>query len=150
MRTGRPISELQAQWDAGPREPYVAVGLRRDPADLRRRIDLRVDRMVAAGLVEEVRALAAPGRLGPTAGELIGVKELLPALRADETTGAPEASALRDAVAAVKQHTWILARRQGTWWKGFPGIAWIDVPPDEPSSETGRRVAEAFAERAPA
>lgn len=148
-KTGRSITELQREWAAGPSEPYVAVGLRRDPADLRRRIDLRVDRMVAAGLADEVLAVVASGRLGPTACEMIGVKELVPALRAEIETGVRDATAIGAAIAEVKQHSWVLARRQGTWWKGFPGIRWLDVSPDEGAESVGLRVAEAFTQARP-
>lgn len=143
-KTGRPISELQREWDAPPRTPYLAVGLRRTPADLRQRIDARVDRMVAAGLFDEVGALDAAGRLGPTAGEMIGVKELLPALRQERTSGVRDAAARAAAIAEVKQHTWVLARRQATWWKAFPGVRWLDVSPDDDAETTGERVAEAL------
>lgn len=144
-KTGRPISELQAEWAAGPREPFVAVGLRRSAEDLRRRIDARVDRMEAAGLVEEVRALAAPGLLGPTAEELIGVKELLPALRREIAEGAAaEPAAIRAALEEVKRHTRLLARRQATWWRSFPDVRWLDVSSDEAARVTGERVAAEF------
>ncbi len=148
-KTGRSITDLQKEWAAGPSEPYVAVGLRRDPADLRCRIDARVDRMVADGLLEEVRALVAAGRLGPTASEMIGVKELVPALRAEIETGIRDAAAIAKAIGEVKQHSWVLARRQGTWWKGFPGIRWLDVSPDEGAGSIGRRVAAEFGEAPP-
>ncbi len=144
-KTGRAISDLQREWAAGPRVPYAAVGLRRDPTDLRRRIDARVDRMMSAGLVDEVRALTAPGRLGPTAEEMIGVKEFLPALRREIETGVRDDAAVAAAVAEVKQHTWIFSKRQATWWKSFAGVRWLDVPADEPPETTGRRVADAFA-----
>ncbi len=143
-KTGRSITDLQRQWPAGPRISYVAVGLRRDPADLGRRIDARIDRMLAAGLLDEVRALTAPGRLGPTASEMIGVKELLPALRRELDTGTRDDAALAAAVLDVRRHTRRLAKRQATWWKSFPGVAWLDVAADEPPETTGRRVAEAF------
>lgn len=144
--TGRPISGLQREWTAGPRAPYVAVGLRRDPLDLRRRIDARVDRMAVAGLLSEVAALAAPGNLGPTASELIGVKELLPALRREAETGARDEAAVAAALAEIKQHTWILARRQATWWKSFPDVRWLTVPAEESAEATGLRVADALRE----
>ena len=147
-KTGRPISELQSQWNEEPREPFVAVGLRRDRTDLRRRIDARVDRMAAAGLADEIRALAAPGVLGPTASEVIGVKELLPAVRRELETGVRDDAAIAAALADVKRHTWTLARRQATWWKRFPGTTWLDVSPDESAEDTGARVAEAFREAA--
>jgi tRNA dimethylallyltransferase len=144
--TGRPISEQQREWAGAPREPYVAVGLRRDPADLRRRIDARVARMAAAGLVDEVRAVVAADALGPTAGEMIGVKELVPALRREIETGTRDAAAIDAALAEIRQHTWVLARRQATWWRRFPGVTWLDVSPEETPEVTGRRVAEALSE----
>jgi tRNA dimethylallyltransferase len=146
-KTGRPISDLQRDWAAGPREAYVAVGLRRGPVDLRRRIDARVERMLSEGVVDEVRALLTSGGLGPTASEMIGVKEFLPALRREAETGVADAAAIAAGAADVKQHTWILSRRQATWWKSFPGIRWLDVAPDETSEATGYRVADAL--RAP-
>ena len=141
-KTGRPISDLQREWTAPPRTPYAAVGLRRSPADLRRRIDARVDRMAAEGLFDEVAVLDAAGRLGPTAGEMIGVKELLAVLRRERETGARDDAGRAAALAEVKQHTWVLARRQATWWKSFPGIHWLDVSPDDDAETTGERVAD--------
>ena len=63
--TGTPISGLQKQW--GSQRPAwrpLVVAIRRTRADLTRRIQARVDRMIEAGLIEEVRRLAArPGGL---------------------------------------------------------------------------------------
>jgi len=139
--TGRPISDVQREWGGAPRLPYRAVGLRRGRDDLRDRIRRRVDRMVAAGLVAEVAALVEADLLGPTAAEAIGVKELVPLIR-EGRTGDP--AALAAALEAIRAHTWQLARRQATWWRRFPGVTWLDVAPDEPPEETGRRVAEAL------
>jgi len=61
--TGRPISELQSKepppWRAGRRACWI--GVTRPRPELYARIDARVDRMIAGGLVEEVRALAGAG-----------------------------------------------------------------------------------------
>ena len=145
-KTGRPISDLQREWSAAPRESYVAVGLRRDAVDLRRRIDARVARMASAGLVDEVRALVASGRLGPTSGEMIGVKELVPALSREIETGVADAAAIEAAFAEIRQHTWILSKRQATWWKSFPSVRWLDVSPEETAEVTGWRIVEALSE----
>ena len=71
--TGTPISELQRQWGSRrPRYRPLVVAIRRDREDLTRRIRDRVRRMMEAGLVDEVRRLAArPGlpRRGPLAGQ---------------------------------------------------------------------------------
>lgn len=139
--TGRPLSEVQNQWAGPPRVPYAGVGLRRTREDLRARIDARIDRMLQEGLIDEIRALSAPGRLGPTAAEAIGVKELLPALRCETETGTRDAAAIDAAVAAIRRNTWTFARRQQTWWRNFPGITWLDVAPDESAEHTGERIA---------
>lgn len=143
--TGRPLSEVQNQWTGPPRVPYVGIGLRRTREDLRARIDARIDRMLRDGLVDEIRALAAPGRLGPTAVDAIGVKELLPALRRELGTGVRDPAAIDAAVAEIRRNTWTFARRQQTWWRSFPGITWLDVAPDEPAELTGERIAALLA-----
>ncbi len=143
--TGRPISEAQQQWTAGPRVAYRAVGLRRTREDLRDRIERRVRRMVDQGLLAEVAARQAEGALGPTAIEAIGVKELLPLVASAADVHAIPASELAAALESIRAHTWQLARRQINWWKHFPEVHWLDVAADESPAETGRRVADAFA-----
>ena len=145
-KTGRSISEQQTQWAGAPRVPYVAVGLRRTREDLRRRIDLRIDRMVTAGLLEEVRALAAPGRLSATAAEAIGVKEVLAVARREIETGRTDDAARDAAIAEIRRNTWTFSRRQATWWRRFPGVRWLDVPANETPETTGHRVASHFGE----
>lgn len=145
-KTGRSLREQQTQWAGAPRVPYTAVGLRRTRDDLRRRIDRRIDRMLSEGLLDEVRALSAPGRLGATAAEAIGVKEVLPVLRREAETGAPDPAGRAAAVAAIRRNTWTFARRQDTWWRRFPGVRWLDVPESETPEETGRRIASHFGE----
>lgn len=142
--TGVRISESQREWSGPPRRPYAAVGLRRTREDLRRRIDARVDRMAAAGLFDEVRALVAADAVGPTAADAIGVKELLLVVRKELATGAPDPDGRAAALAAVRRNTWTFARRQDTWWRRFPGVVWIDVPADEPPAETALEVASHF------
>lgn len=143
-KTGRPISAQQAEWDAGPRLPYVAVGLRRERSDLVSRIDGRVERMVEAGLLDEIRALLEPGVLGPTAAEAIGVKELVPLLREEAASGVLDRDALEQALERVRIHTRQLSRHQTKWWRRFPGVHWIDVEPDDPREHIGARALEIF------
>ncbi len=137
--TGLPISDAQGQWNRPARMSFRAVGILRSREDLRARIVSRIDRMVGAGLVDEVAALSAGGDLGPTAREAIGVKEVLPLLASAE----PETS-LAAAVEQMTAHTWQLARRQMTWFKRFEGVTWLDVAADEPAEVVGARVAAAL------
>ena len=137
-KTGRPISEVQQEWGGGPRIAYRALGLRRQRDDLRDRIERRIARMVAQGLVAEVAARVAAGDLGPTAAEAIGIKELVPLIRAGRET---DAGSLAQALEQIRAHTWQLARRQTTWWKRFPDVEWLDIAAGESAEQVGARAA---------
>ena len=93
--------------------------------DMWARIDRRVDRMMADGLAEEVRALldsGVPDRC--TAMQAIGYKEMAAALRGDgDTARAAEEIKLRS-----RQY----AKRQLTWFRRNPDARWLlwDREPD--------------------
>jgi tRNA dimethylallyltransferase len=87
-------------------------------ATLYERIDRRVERMFAAGLVEETRAaLAAPGGLGPTAVQAAGYAEA-----ADLLAGHIDRA---EAIRRTQQRTRQLAKRQLTWLRSFKQAIWI-------------------------
>lgn len=93
-----------------PFVPAVQFGLAVEPAILNERIDARVDAMVAAGLVDEVRGLLAAGfRDGVTAPQAIGYKEIVEALDGNIT--------LEEAVQAIKTATRRYGKRQRTWFR---------------------------------
>lgn len=95
-------------------------GLAVTPEVLARRIDARVDAMVGAGLVDEVRGLLDAGlREGVTAPQAIGYKEIVEALEGR--------CAMDEAVAAIKQATRRYAKRQRTWFRRDGRIQWIDA-----------------------
>lgn len=88
---------------------------------LYRRIDLRVEKMMEGGLVDEVRGLLDSGvPANATAMQAIGYKELTAALRGEGT--------LSDAVAAIQQASRRYAKRQRTWFRRNEKIHWIDLP----------------------
>ena len=91
---------------------------------LYQRIDARVDDMLAAGLVDEVRTLMADEQRHPTAMQAIGYKEMARALRGEIT--APEA------VCQIQQASRRYAKRQLTWFRRNEQIHWIwlDETPD--------------------
>ena len=136
-KTGRPISDLQREWkDLRPRYPHRLLALRRPRADLHARIAARVRAMEREGLVAEVERLrAAPGGLGRTAGQAIGYKEVLDFLEGRIAT-------VGEAMEKVRTRTNRLARAQETWLRTFPGMAFLDVPGDEPAEATAKRAAE--------
>ena len=118
--TGKTISAHNAETAAlPPRYDAVWIGLQfRDRADMKALIDRRVDAMVAAGLLEEVRQLLESGLpREATALQAIGYKEFLGVL--DGT------AAVEEAVAEVKLRSRQYAKRQLTWLRRNPDIHWI-------------------------
>ena len=103
-----------------PRYDAVWIGLRfADRADLRQIIDRRVDAMVEAGLLEEVRTLLDRGLpRDATALQAIGYKEFLGVLEGEITVD--------QAVAEVKLRSRQYAKRQLTWLRRNPAIHWIE------------------------
>jgi tRNA dimethylallyltransferase len=94
-----------------------------DREDLAARTDERVDRMWAAGLVDEVRALEQQGlRAGITASRALGYAQVLAML--DGNTTEPEA------VEATKVATRRFVRRQRAWFRRDPRIRWLDPEGD--------------------
>lgn len=122
---GRPISELQRQWDnPAPRHECVLIGLRRDKDDLNRRINLRARRMLDAGLRDEVASLLAePVGLSREAAQAVGYAEMI-----DHLQGR---CSLEDAFERIKINTRQLAKKQRTWQRRFAGVEWFDVAPDD-------------------
>jgi tRNA dimethylallyltransferase len=100
----------------------VQVGL--DRPDLDERVDQRVHRMMAAGFLDEVRALLPAGlRSSPTAGKALGYAQLLECL---DDTGALVGD-LDEAVAQTIRATRRFVRRQRSWFRRDPRIHWLDA-----------------------
>ncbi|MFB3894026.1 MAG: tRNA (adenosine(37)-N6)-dimethylallyltransferase MiaA [Phycisphaerae bacterium] len=169
--TGRPISQLQAQWEGwavtgggndsrsaggedrrtggGEEDPSVCagsllpsssppflpssshrrydcviIGLRREKADLSRRINLRVRKMAAAGLRDEVaRLLAEPAGIAPQAAQAVGYAEMIDHIRGR--------CGYDEALERIKVNTRRLAKKQRTWQRRFRDVIWIDVSGEE-------------------
>ncbi len=122
--TGAPLSRHALP--SAPRYRTLRLGLRRNRADLYRRIDARTRAMLRAGLVDEVRRLAP--LLAGTARQAIGYKETLECL---EGRLPPEALA-----GAIAQATRQYAKRQMTWFRRDPRIVWTDALPESDGLET--------------
>lgn len=118
--TGKTISRHNLETQAlPPKYDAVYIGLAfRDREDMKALIDLRVDRMMEAGLLDEVRALAAAGvPRDSTALQAIGYKELLPVIDGEKSIG--------EAVDEIKLRSRQYAKRQLTWLRRNPAIHWI-------------------------
>ena len=114
----RPFSSFGPGLGTYPPRPIVQVGLDVPAEELDRRIEARVRSMLDAGLLEEVRGLAAaPGGLSRTARQALGYRELLEHL--DGTTS------LEDATDRIVARTRRFARRQRRWFRRDPRIRWL-------------------------
>jgi tRNA dimethylallyltransferase len=120
LGSGRPFSSFGPGLDAHPPTAFTIVGLRRPPDDLRARIATRLDEQIAAGFVDEVRALHAhPRGVSRTAGQALGYAELQ-----DHLAGA---LSLEAAVDLAARRTARFARRQMAWFRRDPRITWLDA-----------------------
>lgn len=118
--TGKTITQHNLETKALP-DSYqpVWIGLTYEPRQqLYNRIDLRVDKMLEQGLLEEIRGLLDRGTPREcTAMQAIGYKEFLPVL--DGTMP------LETAVEQVKQGSRRYAKRQLTWFRRNSKVHWI-------------------------
>jgi tRNA dimethylallyltransferase len=110
LTAGRPYSQVLADQQAAPRPFAIEMQvLSMEPAALRERIDRRVDRMMADGLLDEVRRLLPYRHLNTL--NTVGYRELFPVLDGH--------AAVDEAVAQIKLNTWHYARKQLTWLKRY-------------------------------
>lgn len=120
--TGRPISD----WQAKKPPPYriLQVGLTMDRESLYERIDARVERMIEAGLLEEVRRLLAEGySFDLPAMSSLGYGEFELYFQGEVT--------LDEVVQDVKHQTHRFVRHQYNWFsEDDPSIHWFDVEQD--------------------
>jgi tRNA dimethylallyltransferase len=133
--TGRKPSDFSGR--TLPVQDSMVIGLTLARQELYARIDRRVDQMMAAGFLEEVRRLSAMGyRMGTGPLDSLGYRELGMHLRAELS--------LDEAVQRTKLQTHRMARRQYTWFKlADPRIHWLNAA--DPALETrASRLAEDY------
>ena len=121
-QTGVTLSALHRQ--ALPPSPLECFTIVLDPpqAELRTRVATRVDAMMAAGFLDEVRALRSAGFVATRALQSLGYLQL--GLHLDG------ALSLEEAVTRTKQATAAYARRQRTWFKREEARLRLEKPPD--------------------
>ncbi|HTU86833.1 MAG TPA: tRNA (adenosine(37)-N6)-dimethylallyltransferase MiaA [Solirubrobacteraceae bacterium] len=124
-----PHAEDSELWTTEMRHPTLLVGLVLEREELYRRIDARVDAMVAAGAQEEVRRANAAGA-SPTARKALGFEELL--------TGD---------IDSMKRRTRNYARRQLTWMRKLPNVDVIDADGRSAASVAGEVLERWVADR---
>lgn len=116
LSTGRSVLSFRKGTKAVRDFQIIRIGLELPREELNRRIDARVDAMIKAGLVEEVRGLT--GYRNRNALQTVGYAEIL-----DYMDGK---TSLEEAVALIKIHTRQYAKRQMTWFKKVSLVHWAD------------------------
>jgi tRNA dimethylallyltransferase len=122
FKTGQRFSELRKRKEC--RYSAVIMGISRPRSALYARIDRRIEEMLKAGWVDEVRGLLAQGYPAdlPTMSA-IGYREIVRYLR-DEIT-------YEKAISLIKRNTRIFVRRQANWFKpDDPRITWFPASDD--------------------
>ena len=112
--TGKPKQDLCVK------SPFdvMMIGIKRDRAELYRRINQRVDEQTDSGLLEEVQALLSKGYdLSLPSMSSLGVKEIIPYLRGEMS--------LEDCLNILKQNTRHYAKRQMTWFRRYDNVLWL-------------------------
>lgn len=118
--TGRPISEWQSSQPSSQIGRARRFGLTLPREMLYRRINERVEQMIARGWLDEVRRLLEAG-YDPAlpAMRSLGYAELVQVVRGKMT--------LAEAVARIQRETRRFAKRQLTWFRAYKQIEWIDT-----------------------
>ena len=118
-KTGQRISDHNEE-ERQKESPYnfAYYVLNMDRATLYDRIDLRVDKMIEAGLEEEVKQLKAMGCTRDMVSmQGLGYKEILDYLNGELS--------LEEAVYILKRDTRHFAKRQLTWFKPEKDVTWV-------------------------
>lgn len=110
LMTGRPYSRVIADSKPAPREFDIEIKVvQRTPEELRERINRRVDMMMQAGLMEEVRRVLPFRELSTL--RTVGYRELFPVIDGLDTQA--------HAVEMIKLNTWHYAKKQMTWMRRY-------------------------------
>lgn len=117
--TGRTYTSFRTQSHKQRPFKILKIGLRREREELYERINKRVDMMMEEGLLDEVRSVYAYKDLNSL--NTVGYKEIIKYLDGEWE--------LPFAVEKIKQNSRIYSRKQMTWFKRDPDIAWFH--PDE-------------------
>lgn len=112
--SGRPFSSFREEWQQTPE--FLGVILSRSRESLLQRISARTAGMFAEGVVEEVAAI---GEIGPTAAQMLGLREIQ-----RHFAGELSRKECEEAIAiATRQY----AKRQLTWFRRERGYRWLDL-----------------------
>jgi tRNA dimethylallyltransferase len=129
----RPLGASERQWFREPRYPFLLRILTWPREELRRRIDRRIDRMLAEGWVGEVEALLAASGFSEEAVMALGYREI-----AAHLEGSLDGAAMTE---RIKTKTWQFARRQLTWMKKYEAAERIVLESSDTHESVAARIA---------
>jgi tRNA dimethylallyltransferase len=116
LSTGRSIMVYQTQKKKKRDFNIIKIGLQLQREQLYKNINSRVDAMIKAGLVEEVKSLLPYQKLN--ALQTVGYREIFGHLAGDLS--------LEDAIEIIKLNTRQYAKRQMTWFNKDKEIKWCE------------------------
>lgn len=114
--SGKPYSSFLEQEKPSRFFKSVYIGLEAERATLYNRINLRVEYMMAEGLLDEVKSVMA--YRNHNALQTVGYKELFSYLDGNLT--------LEEAIQEIKKNSRRYAKRQISWFNRNPDIIWVD------------------------
>lgn len=115
LQTGKPYSQLRRKVKKERDFNIVKIGIEREKPELIHRIESRIDQMMDAGLLEEVKSLLPYKHYN--ALNTVGYKELFAYLEGGVT--------LEQAITNIKVNTRHYAKRQFTWFRKDTDIHWF-------------------------
>lgn len=121
--SGTTMSEQQKKDEKEPLFDSLYIGLEMNRQLLYERINSRVDQMVEAGLINEVKTLMDKGYHNEKSMQAIGYKEIIPFLGGEITED--------EAVTLLKRNSRRFAKRQFTWFKNRLPVKWYPKDEDE-------------------
>jgi len=133
--TGKPFSAQRSDWETHGAKPETRnfIGLSRSAADLHARVNVRVDEMFRAGLVDETRDLLRRGlEQNRTAMQAIGYRQVVEHLRGERS--------LPETIELVKIKTRQFAKRQMTWFRKQLRVDWVAVQEDESTAAIAQNI----------
>ncbi len=119
--TGKTKTQLDIESRKEVKYDYRLFGMEWDRETLYNRIDLRVDKMIEAGLIDEVRNVTEKFKISNTAVQGLGYKEVIEYLKGNIS--------YEEMIEKLKLETRHYAKRQLTWFRRDKRIKWIK--PDE-------------------
>lgn len=136
-KTGKPISQLQKQTTLKPDYDVKLIGLNWDRKVLYERINSRVDKMIANGLVDEVRKII--DQYGSNINIIlytVGYKEVIEYFNGNIS--------MEEMIQLIKRNTRRYAKRQMTWFRKNKEIIWMDVKSESEFPLIAQKIIQTF------